>query len=147
MRSKMIRITRRRAIVGLLSLALLLVLIAAACGEDEVPTLIPAPTAVPATSVPDAPAPTAMPAEPTEVPVAQIRTEDEWTAENPATLEEIEEIVQDSGQKIAETNTTEAKGAYPRECDFRPNAYLDAGFQRLELVAPRLPRSWLTDDD
>ena len=86
MRSKMIRITRRRAIVGLLSLVLLLVLVAAACGEDEVPTLVPS------TAVPAAPAPTAVPAAPapTAVPVAQIRTEDEWTAENPATLAEIE---------------------------------------------------------
>ena len=113
MRSKMIRITRRRAIVGLLSLVLLLVLIAAACGEDEVPTLIPAPTLAPAPTA--VPAPTAMPA-PTAVPVAQIRTEDEWTAENPATLEEIEEALKHhNGESFTEVTWGGAWGAAIRQ--------------------------------
>ncbi|MCH7996250.1 MAG: extracellular solute-binding protein [Chloroflexi bacterium] len=112
MRSKMNRITRRRAIVGLLSLVLLLVLVAAACGEDEVPTLVPS------TAVPAAPAPTAVPAAPapTAVPVAQIRTEDEWTAENPATLEEIEEALKHHrGETFTEVTWGGAWGAAVRQ--------------------------------
>ena len=112
MRPKMIRITRRRAIVGLLSLVLLLVLVAAACGEDEVPTLVPS------TAVPAAPAPTAVPAAPapTAVPVAQIRTEDEWTAENPATLEEIEEALKHHrGETFTEVTWGGAWGAAVRQ--------------------------------
>ena len=78
------RVTRRRAIIGALGLLLVVLLVAAACGEDAVPTLIPAPTARPApTAVPAAPAPTA-------VPTTTIRPIEEWTVENPATLEEIE---------------------------------------------------------
>ncbi|MCH8087422.1 MAG: hypothetical protein IIC81_06155, partial [Chloroflexi bacterium] len=80
------RVTRRRAIIGVLSLLLVVVLVAAACGEDATPTPLPA------TAVPSAPAPTAVPAAPapTAVPVAQIRPLSEWTAEKPATLAEIE---------------------------------------------------------
>ncbi len=74
------RVTRRRAIIGALSLLLVVLLVAAACGEDATPTPRPA-TAVPA--------PTAAPA-PTAVPAPTVRTETEWTAENPATLAEIE---------------------------------------------------------
>ena len=70
------RVTRRRAIIGVLSLLLVVVLVAAACGEDATPTplpatAVPAPTAIPGiptgappTAVPDAPAPTAVPGAP-----------------------------------------------------------------------------------
>ncbi|MCH9037467.1 MAG: extracellular solute-binding protein [Chloroflexi bacterium] len=103
------RVTRRRAIIGVLSLLLVVVLVAAACGEDATPTPLPAtavpsapaptavpsapaPTAVPAapapTAVPSAPAPTAVPSAP--APTTGIRPIGEWTVENPANLAEIE---------------------------------------------------------
>ncbi|MEE9248374.1 MAG: extracellular solute-binding protein [Dehalococcoidia bacterium] len=95
------RVTRRRAIIGALGLLLVVLLVAAACGEDATPTPLPAtavsaPTAAPApTAVPAAPAPTQVPgrvvtATPAPAPTTQIRPIEEWTVENPATLEEIE---------------------------------------------------------
>ncbi len=100
--------TKRRAIIGALSLLLVVLLVAAACGEDATPTPLAA-TAVPATSVPDVP-PTAVPDEPdvpatsvpdvpatsvpvptaTAAPTTGLRAMSEWTVENPATLAEIE---------------------------------------------------------
>ena len=99
------RVTRRRAIIGALGLLLVVLLVAAACGEDATPTprpatAVPAPTTVPAapapTAVPAAPAPTPVPGQiivtvaPSPAPTTQIRPIEEWTEENPATLEEIE---------------------------------------------------------
>ena len=114
------KITRGRTVVALLGLMLVVVLlVAAACegppgppgsagptgpagatgsagpagpqgpqgpaaGEQPLPTATPVPpTAVPVPTA--APVPTATPD-----PTAALRTEDQWTKENPATLEEIE---------------------------------------------------------
>ncbi|MEE9248652.1 MAG: extracellular solute-binding protein, partial [Dehalococcoidia bacterium] len=82
-RSAKSRLGSRRAILGLLGVAMGAILVAAACGEDATPTpASAAPTSVPATAVP-APAPTA-------APTTRIRPIEEWTVENPATIEEIE---------------------------------------------------------
>ena len=48
------KVTKRRAILGALSLLLLVLLVAAACGEDATPTSVPSTaTSVPPTAVPD----------------------------------------------------------------------------------------------
>ena len=104
---------KQRMALGVLSILLVLVLVAAACGEAATPTSAP-PTSAPATSVPPtsapdtsepatatpqaaattapAPAATATPQPPTAVPEPEItlRPLSEWTPENPGTLEEVE---------------------------------------------------------
>ncbi|MCH8090537.1 MAG: extracellular solute-binding protein, partial [Chloroflexi bacterium] len=112
--------SKRYTLLGVLSILVLVLLIAAACGEDATPrpaTAVPAPTAIPGipsgplptavpaapaptavpgapapTAVPGAPAPTAVPAAPapTAAPSTGLRDRSEWTLDNPATLAEIE---------------------------------------------------------
>ena len=89
--------TKRRAIIGALGLLLVVLVVAAACGEDATPTPVPA-TATPvpptATSVAQA---TATPAAPTTT----LRDRSEWTVDNPATLAEIEaELEQHRGESF-----------------------------------------------
>ena len=67
--------TRRGVFVGVLGILLVVLLVAAACGDDDTPTPVP-PTATPrpqATATPTGPRPIS-----------------EWTCDEPATLEEIE---------------------------------------------------------
>ena len=106
--------TKRRTILGVFSILMVVMLVAAACGEDATPTPLPAtatavpptatpaPTAdtpVPATSTPLPPGVTPPPATATPVPAAAtatpapttgVRPIEEWTVANPATLAEIE---------------------------------------------------------
>ncbi|MEE9198529.1 MAG: extracellular solute-binding protein, partial [Dehalococcoidia bacterium] len=112
------RLTRRRAVVGLLSIFAVIILVAAACGEEATPTPIPATsTPVPGATATPRPAATATPrpaATATPVPGATatprpaatatprpaatatptapggLRPLSEWTVANPATLAEIE---------------------------------------------------------
>ena len=111
------RVTRRRALVGVLGLLLMASLVAAACGGDSSPDLAQPtatpdvtptaasgsePTATPAqgateptpTAEPSAPQPTATPGStapsPTpSVPASGLRPREDWTEESPATREEI----------------------------------------------------------
>ncbi len=141
------RVTRRRAIIGVLSLLLVVVLVAAACGEDATPTPLPAtavpsapaPTAVPAapapTAMPDAPAPTAVPAAPapTAVPSAPaptavpdepttgLRPMSEWTDDNPATSAEVNaELEKRRGQSLVFTSWGGAYQAAQRQAYLIP---------------------------
>ena len=85
------KVTRRRTVLGLLSIALVIVLVAAACGEDATPTPVPATaTSAPATATSAPATATSVPPTATSEPTTQIRPKSEWTAENPATLAEIE---------------------------------------------------------
>ena len=107
------RISRRYTFLGVLGILVLVLLIAAACGEDATPTPLPATAAPVPTAVPEAPAPTAVPEptaapehtavpaptavpEPTAAPAPTtgpstgLRPRSEWTLDNPATLAEIE---------------------------------------------------------
>ena len=63
-------VTKPRAILGMVSILIMALLVAAACGEDATAT------PVPATATPE--------------PAAVLRPISEWTADNPATLAEIE---------------------------------------------------------
>ena len=103
-------LTRGKGLMTLLAVLLIALLIAAACGEaatatpeamEEEPTAMPEPTAM-ADDPDDAMEPTAMPDEPDDAmpePTATteameetgLRPRSEWTVENPATREEIEE--------------------------------------------------------
>ena len=111
-------ITRRRALLGIFSILMVLMLVAAACGEEATPTPVPStstpvpatatsvpepkedveeatPTPVPAISTPVPATATSVSATATSVPepeddVTGIRPIEDWTVENPATLEEIE---------------------------------------------------------
>ncbi|MEE9198570.1 MAG: extracellular solute-binding protein [Dehalococcoidia bacterium] len=96
-------LTRRRSLVGLLSVLAVIMLVAAACGEEATPTPIPATSTpvIPATPTSGPPLPTATPvsgatatprppATATSVPTDGLRPLSEWTADNPATLAEIE---------------------------------------------------------
>ncbi len=103
-------LTRGKGLLTLLAVLLIALLIAAACGEaatatpeamEEEPTAMPEPTAM-ADDPDDAMEPTAMPDEPDDAmpePTATteameetgLRPRSEWTVENPATREEIEE--------------------------------------------------------
>ncbi|MEE9249416.1 MAG: extracellular solute-binding protein [Dehalococcoidia bacterium] len=123
------RISRRYTLLGALGILVLVLLIAAACGEDATPTplpatAVPAPTAVPTgpapTAVPGAPAPTAVPTGPaptavpgapvrtavpaptaTSVPTTGLRDRSQWTEANPATLAEIEaELEKHRGESL-----------------------------------------------
>ncbi|MEE9199200.1 MAG: extracellular solute-binding protein [Dehalococcoidia bacterium] len=90
-------VTRRRAILGMLSILMVALLVAAACGEEATPT------PVPATSTPQ-PGATATPiikvVTPTPVPTG-LRPRSEWTVDNPATLGEIEaELEQYRGKSL-----------------------------------------------
>ena len=99
--------TKRRTIVGIFSVLMVVLLAAAACGEEATPTPVPAtatpvpPTATPvpptATPVPPGvtpPAATATPVPPaataTPAPTTGLRPIEEWTVDNPGTLEEVE---------------------------------------------------------
>ena len=106
-------VRRRRIVIGMFSILMIVLLVAAACGEEATPTPVPAtstpvpPTAtpapagetpVPATATPlppgvTPPAATATPvsaATATPAPTTGLRPMSEWTVENPATLAEIE---------------------------------------------------------
>ena len=77
---------RRRISLGVLTLLLVLAVVAAGCGASATATPVPdeaAPAPQPtATTPPPEPEP--------EEPETTLRPISEWTAENPATLEEIE---------------------------------------------------------
>ena len=79
------KVTRRRTVVGLLSILMVLMLVAVACGEDATAT------PVPSTATPE-PGATATPVVVTATPVppTALRPRSEWTVDNPATLAEIE---------------------------------------------------------
>ena len=93
------RLSRRHTLVGIFSILMVILLVAAACGEEATPTPVPAtstpvpPTATPApggeTPVPTAATPTPA-ATATPAPTTGLRPQSEWTPENPATLAEIE---------------------------------------------------------
>ena len=148
---------KQRMALGILSILLVLVLVAAACGEAATPTPAPptsAPatavpaTAVPPTSAPDtsepatampepaattapAPAATATPQPPTAVPEPEItlRPISEWTPENPATLEEVEAELE---KRRGETFTfVSAGGAYQAA---ERQAWLDPLREKFGLV-------------
>ena len=111
------KVTRRRTVVGLLSILMVLMLVAVACGEDATATPVPStttsvpPTSVPATSVPATSVPatsvpatsvpatsvpatsvpaTSVPATAIPAPTTGIRPVSEWTIENPGTMAEVE---------------------------------------------------------
>ena len=111
------KVTRRRTVVGLLSILMVVMLVAVACGEDATATPVPSTaTSVPATSVPATPVPatsvpatsvpatsvpatsvpatsvpaTSVPATAAPAPTTGLRPRSEWTVDNPATLAEIE---------------------------------------------------------
>ena len=107
------KVTKRRAVLGVLSILMVILLVAAACGEEATPTPLPATaTPVPPTSTPSAqatatpvpatatplppgvtpPAATATPVPPTATPspTTGLRPISEWTVDNPATMAEIE---------------------------------------------------------
>ena len=73
------KVTRRRTVVGLLSILMVVMLVAVACGEDATAT------PVPATSTPVVVVVTATPE-----PAAVLRPISEWTVDNPGTLAEVE---------------------------------------------------------
>ncbi|MEE9199739.1 MAG: extracellular solute-binding protein [Dehalococcoidia bacterium] len=89
-------LTRRRSLVGLLSVLAVIMLVAAACGEEATPTPVPQATARPqATATPIIQVVTATP-----VPTG-IRPMSEWTADDPATFEEIEaELEKHKGESL-----------------------------------------------
>ena len=148
---------KQRMALGVLSILLVLVLVAAACGEAATPTPAPptsAPatavpaTAVPPTSAPDtsepatampepaattapAPAATATSQPPTAVPEPEItlRPISEWTPENPGTLEEVEAELE---KRRGETFTfVSAGGAYQAA---ERQAWLDPLREKFGLV-------------
>ena len=135
----------RRPALGFLTILLVLVLAAASCGEAATPTPEPAapttalqPTPTTAPSEPDAaepdPAATAAP-EPSEpdaptpesptpvppTPEPTIRAMSEWTAENPATLAEIEaELEKHRGSTLLMTHGGGAYGGALRQAFLDP---------------------------
>ncbi len=131
------RLTRRRTIVGLLSILMVIVLVAAACGEEATPTPVPATaTPVPPTATPVPGQPTATPAPPTATPVPQptatpaptLRPLAEWTVDNPGTLAEVEaELEKHRGESLVFVSWA---GAYQ---EMQRLSYLDPLRQRFGI--------------
>jgi putative spermidine/putrescine transport system substrate-binding protein len=108
--------TKGKALFGVMSLMLVLLLVALACGSDPTPvpaTSAPAPTAAPeptATAVPgQVLVATKAPEPPTAVP-AGPRPISEWTADEPATWEEIDAALE--AHRGSSLNVTSWGGAY-----------------------------------
>ena len=116
---KRIKMSRRQAILGALGLVLALMLVVAACGESA--TATPEPTEAPAMEPTEAPAmeeptPTAVPGqvvEATKAPEPEPegpRAMSEWTADEPATFEEIEAALE--SYRGSSLNVVSWGGAY-----------------------------------
>ncbi|MFQ5875066.1 MAG: hypothetical protein ACE5JL_14900, partial [Dehalococcoidia bacterium] len=138
-------VTKRRTVLGVLSILMVVLLVAAACGEEATPTPAPAtptsapptPTPVPgATATPVPPTPTPLPpgvtpppatatpvpqATATPPPTTGLRGPDDWTVDNPATLEEIEaELEKHRGESISFSSWGGAYQASQRQAFFVP---------------------------
>ena len=112
------RLSQKQAVMGAVAILAVILLVAAACGDDDTPTPVQStPTPVPGTStlVPPTPTPVnpsdgtpppptapSVPAPSTPTPTTTgLRGPDEWTLDNPATRAEIEaELVQFRGGQV-----------------------------------------------
>ncbi|MFQ5874647.1 MAG: hypothetical protein ACE5JL_12730, partial [Dehalococcoidia bacterium] len=141
------RWTKKRTVIGVLSILMVVLLVAAACGEEATPTPRPAtatpvpptPTPVPATATPipgatatpvpptatPPPGATATPVPPTPTPTpgapTGLRPIEEWTVENPATLAEIEfELEKHRGESLVFVSWGGAYQAAQRQAYIEP---------------------------
>ena len=110
---KRIKMSRRRAVLGALGLVLALMLVVAACGEAATATPEPEEPAMEPTAMPE-PTATAVPGQVVEATAepepAGPRPIDEWTADNPATFEEIEAALEN--YRGSSLNVVSWGGAY-----------------------------------
>ena len=128
---KRIKMSRRQGILGALGLILVLMLVVAACGESATATPEPEPDepAMEATEAPamEEPTPTAVPGqvvEATKAPEPEPegpRPISEWTADNPATFEEIEAALENfRGSSLNVVSWGGAYQAAQRQAYFLP---------------------------